>query len=127
MKKQLIINIIAFLLIVVWISGCNDSSQTKGDTDKVELLDTRVDKHTATDGSEHTYYNGTVKNIAGHMLNKINITVKFYDNDNNYLFSEYDAICNLVNSYTRDFSVHVDSFNDYYEYIDHVEYEFTVS
>ena len=127
MKNQLIIVGIIVILLTVVLSGCNDSSQTKEDTDKVELLDTWVDKHTALDGSKYNYYNGTVKNIAGHMLNKINITVKFYDNNNNYLFSEYDAICNLANSYTRDFSVYVDSFNIHYKYIDHVEYDLTIS
>ena len=127
MKKQLIIVGIIFILLSIFLSGCNDSSQTKVGTDEVELVDTWIDKHTAVDGSEYDYYKGTVKNIAGYMLNKITIAVKFYDSDNNYLFSKYDAVCNLADSYTRDFSVSVNSFNDYYENIDHVEYEFTIS
>ena len=127
MKNQLIIVGIIFILLVVVLSGCNDTNQIAGNTDKVELLDTWVDPHTAIDGSKYDYYMGTVKNIAGYMLNTIKVTVKFYDSNNNYLFSGYDNIRNLANSYTKDFSVYINSFNDYYEYIDHVEYKFTVS
>ena len=70
---------------------------------------------------------GTIKNIGGELLEEIIVKINFYDSNNNFLFSDSDVIYNLTNSYTDEFSIRVYNRYKYYNYIDNIEYEITVS
>ncbi len=127
MNKHLIVFGIVVLLICVGLSGCTENGDVIGDTSKVELVGTDFEHNRALDGTYYDYYKGTVKNIAGYMLDRVRVNVKFYDGNNNFLFSKQDTIYNLANTYTKDFSVTVYSYQSYYENIDPAEYEFDAS
>lgn len=127
MKKQNIIVGIVVLLLTIELSGCTDQNGDNVVDSDVELVNTWIDRNTALDGSKYDYYKGTVKNVAGKMLNKVTVSLNFYDSENNFLFYKTDTISNLANSYTKDFSVTVYSYQSYYENIDHVEYKISTS
>jgi len=142
MNKHLLIFGIAILIICIGLSGCNESNETTGATDKVQLVNHIVETYGANSGwevpvkigdgfmhneqSKNGYYkvSGTVKNIAGTMLNMVIISVKFYDSNDNYLHTEQYFINSLPNSYTGDFTVsfHASS-SSYYDKAEKVKFE----
>jgi len=119
-KKQFLIIGIVMPLLTIGLSGCTESTN-KIDS-RIELVNTWKE----TD-SKFDFYKGTIKNIGGELLEEIIVKVNFYDSNNNFLFSDSDVIHNLNNSYTDEFSVRVYNLYKYYNYIDHIEYEITVS
>ena len=134
MNKHLIVIGIVLLLLVVGLSGCNESSNY-GDEDLVEIYNVTVKtkwnegyltdvKNFEEDGFYHGVsaddenvwnliylISGTVKNIAGKKLNYIKVSAKLYDSDGNYLSSSNDAletiIRNLPNTYTKNFCIEI--------------------
>ena len=132
MKKQLMIVGIIFILLAVGLSGCNQSSQTTEDNDKVELVNYNVETYSQPIGN-HTFewkeINGTVKNIGGTLLNKIVVNIKFYDSNDTLLKTKTDSIFNIANSYTGEFMVEYPSTESYYENVDwdNIKFEFSVS
>ncbi|MCJ7572231.1 MAG: FxLYD domain-containing protein, partial [Candidatus Thermoplasmatota archaeon] len=121
---------IIVILLTVGLSGCNQSTETKGDTDKVELVNYTVE--TKAYGLNTGYYKivkGTVKNIGGTYINTIGIGVYFYDSNNNLLTTKSVYIYSLANSYTKDFEVAYNSFDQYYENVDwnNIKFDFKVS
>ena len=108
------------LFLTIGLSGCTESTN-KIDS-RIELVNTWKEAD-----SKFDFYKGTIKNIGGELLEEIVVKINFYDSNNNFLFSDSDAIYNLTNSYTDEFSVRVYNSYKYYNYIDHIEYEITVS
>ena len=129
MKKQLIIVGMIVLLITIGLSGCNETDKTKGDTDKVELVNYNVETLKGVGLNECKSIKGTVKNIAGTLIDKITINVKFYDSNNNLLRTITDYVEHIANSYTQDFEVQYWNYYEYYENVDwdNIKFEFTVS
>jgi hypothetical protein len=129
MNKQLVIVGIIAILVTAELSGCQESQTdykppTSGDTDVVELLNCTIETYGATssfssertklgDGFIHnstynyTYYviKGNIKNIARYILHRIEITVNFYDKNNNYLANKSVKIIELRRTFTDDFEV----------------------
>lgn len=109
------------------LSGCTEQSNSENDKTseiaKVKLIDTDYERHSTIVGW-YDYYKGTIKNVAGYMLNGVSVTVKFYDENDHFLFKRTDTIYYLANTYTKEFSVTVHSYDDYAENIDYVKYEF---
>jgi hypothetical protein len=150
MKNQLIVIGTVVLLLVVGLSGCNEifgaDNEVTGDTGKVELVShstysakiknyypeksyTKICDgfNRDAEGVQYLVVGGTVKNIAGYMLNNIKITARFYDANDNYLNAEHTTISNLANSYTADFDIGYWVGTDYYENVDNVKLEITAS
>lgn len=123
-----------------------DGTNVTGDIDKVEILSYSVATERKLTYEEAgtflpTYekiadgfqpnlekasrYNisGTVKNIAGEMLNEIDISVNFYDSNDIYLYSITTSKSNLPNTYTWDFIVVYMEYYDYFEDVDHISFE----
>ena len=152
-KKHLIVLGIAVLLICVGLSGCEESDKNNdvdvtGDTSEIELLGYNItttwwvvvyggsEKYEKS-GFYHGYpsdafnkqykISGTVKNIAGKTLDKVNITANFYDSNNNFLASKTDSKNIFIDTYTWDFEIICSSINEYFEEIDHLKFEFEVS
>ena len=99
--KEVAILLIALIVISVGLSGCNEQSgQSSGNTDEVELVSYSVETQKQYsyekigDGFIHTEDSyrysiiGYVKNIAGKKLDQINVTARFYDSDNEFLHTE---------------------------------------
>lgn len=150
MKKASMLLIALMVVSVGLLSGCTQNGDVSGDTSKVELVsyDVKTTWRTGTyssdiqnheqDGFYHDIpsdaysmkyiITGTVKNIAGKMLNSVKITAKFYDSNDNYLDSESTTKSNLANSYTWDFTItYYSSSGSYFENIDKVKFEFEAS
>jgi len=137
-KHFLIIVIISFLLLVFGLSGCIEEIGETG-TDKIKLLVYSVETQKKSgyekiaDGfvySEEAYryvVSGTVKNVAGEMLNHVKITVKFYDKNNSYLDSRVAFVYYLDDSHTGDFEIYYINNNEYFEFVDHVEFLISAS
>ena len=123
--STLLITVIVFLLTI--FSGCTEQD-ISGDTDKVELLNYSIE----TQKWDYEYKNigngfihsedadlylitGTVKNIAGELLNSIKITAKFYDKTNNYLREETTYLGSIANTYTENFRISYDDTEKYFE------------
>jgi len=156
MNKHLIVIGIVILLLAVGLSGCTENADVSGDISKVDLVDYEVKTIWYTlgdenperpgsfpvvenerDGFYHNYPNeqytepkyqisGTIKNIAGEMLDRIDITAKFYDINDNYLASKSATKYSLADSYTWDFTIMYHS-GQYFENIDKVKFEFEAS
>ena len=110
MKKMAILLIAIMVISVGFFSGCDETASNgdiNGDTEKVEIVNYKIETFGAElgykpekigDGFIHTeiakngYYKvtGTIKNIAGRMLNIITVKVDFYDINHSYLTSKSD-------------------------------------
>lgn len=142
-NKYLVILGIVVLLICVRLSGCEETIEVTGDTDKVEIIDYSVTTkwHIPSYGVYQTYskpgfykrypanayepryiVRGTVKNIAIGNLDQVIITVLFCDSNHNQLFAENTTIRNLGFTYTQDFVVYLYSSNQYFKDVDCVEF-----
>jgi hypothetical protein len=76
------------------------------------------------DGETYILVNGTVRNVAGRLIEILIINVHFYDVDDNELFYRSDIIAELPNTYTGTFSVDYGQYAQYYDKIDHVTFSF---
>ena len=66
--------------------------------------------------------NGTVKNIADHVLNSIIINLNFYDGNNTFLTSEQlSNFSKLQVGSTWNFEYEYDYYDDYFENVDNLE------
>ena len=70
---------------------------------------------------------GTVKNIAGKILNQVMIDAKFYDINGIYLSSKSNSIMNLANKHTCDFEINYCGHERYFENVDHMDFEISAS
>ena len=147
MKKTILLLIAIMVISIGFLSGCNETTSNggiNGDSDEVELVNYKIETFGADLGSKpekigdgfiHTeianngYYKitGTIKNIAGKMLNNITVKVDFYDNNHTYLASKSDYILNLTNTNTDDFKVIYLCYSNYFENVDQIEFDISSS
>jgi len=143
MKKTILLIIAMMVISVGFLSGCDETTSNDGitgDSDEVEIVDYKIETYGADkgrkpekigDGFIHTerakngYYKitGTIKNIAGRMLNNITVKVDFYDNNHTYLASKSDYILNLPDTNTDDFKIIYLCFSSYFENVDQIEFD----
>lgn len=146
MKKTILLLIVIMVISVGFLSGCDETTSNggiNGDSDEVELVNYKIETFGADKGSKpekigdgfiHTekakngYYKitGTIKNIAGRMLNNITVKVDFYDINHTYLASKSDYILNLPDT-TDDFKIIYLCFSSYFENIDQIEFDISAS
>lgn len=138
MYKKFVVGYILVLLIVGF-SGCSEK-KISGDVDKIELLDYSIETQKYDDGYKKIgdgfihndnaslyLITGTIKNIAGEMINSVNITAKFYDNKNNYLREENAYTGSIENNYTEGFMIKYYYNEKYFENVCGVKFEFKVT
>ena len=82
-----------------------------------------------TEQAKNGYYKitGTIKNIAGRMLNSITVKVDFYDINHSYLTSKSGYIENLPDTNTTDFKVIYLGNSSYFEEIEQIEFDISTS
>ncbi len=132
MERNMKKNLGCFLLIIIIFSlicGCTDSTDTNVDNDKdqsekVLLIDEQMLIHPIASGENNVFYKGTIKNIGEEKLDQIEIIVTFYDENNLSLFTKSTLVNDLNHDESKDFQVVVKSSNQYFDSIDHVDYEF---
>jgi len=127
MKKQLIIIVIVAILVSVWLSGCNEQSVSN----EIELLSHNMETKTTylskvginepgyTGVGEVHEVTGIIKNIADRNIDRVSITVSFYDSDNNLLHTETAIVSYLAKGETDNFKADFNVFEPYYEQYDH--------
>jgi len=136
MNKKLILIGIILIFVCVGLSGCNER-QSLSDTDEVELVSYSVvtrdeqgnkigDGFVHHDDANRYRVTGTVKNIAGRNLDRITITARFYDKDNEFLHSENATVWNLTKGNTDEFSISYYCFEKYFEVAESVSLHFEV-
>ncbi len=131
--------IVVIFLILTIFSGCTEQ-EAYGDIDKVELLNYSIETQKYDNGyktigngfihnSDAKLYliTGTIKNIAGEMIDSIKITGKFYDNTNNFLREENTYTGSIANAYTEDFRLRYYDNEKYFENVCSVKFEFEVT
>jgi hypothetical protein len=137
MYKKFVIGLILLLFMVVF-SGCNEQ-EIYDDTDKIELLEYSIvtkkydeeyriigNGFIHSDEAEFYLINGTVINIADEILVSVNITAKFYNNKNNLLTEKTTYLGGIPINNTREFGIYYFSYEEYFEDICGVKFEFEV-
>ena len=147
MKKISILLISLMVISVGFLSGCDETTSNgdiTGDSDEVEIVNYKIETFGADKGfkpekigdgfihnekAKNGYYKitGTIKNIAGRMLNNITVKVDFYDRNHSYLASKSDYILNLTNTNTDDFKVICLCYSSYFENVDQIEFDISAS
>ena len=147
MKKTILLLIAMMVISVGFLSGCDETTSnggTTGDSDEVEIVNYKIETFGADKGfkpekigdgfihnekAKNGYYKitGTIKNIAGRMLNNITVKVDFYDINHSYLASKSDYILNLTNTNTDDFKVICLCYSSYFENVDQIEFDISAS
>jgi len=144
MKKHILIPIFIFF-ISIFLIGCLEFTEntSSGDTSKIELVNYKIYTYENDWGEEnyakklsegfkpnlanaHGYIiEGTIRNIAGEMINA-KVIANFYDKNNNFLHSEDDNLNNIANSYTRDFVIKLSKSSKYFENVNSVKFDLEV-
>jgi hypothetical protein len=155
MKKEIILLVVLIVISIGILCGCTEdetSNEDKteypdeditGDTNKAELLDYKIetwkigdnleDDEKIGDGFIHSeeadYYliTGTIKNIAGEMLNTVKITASFYDDAGKYLDYQSAITTRLANTYTWNFEMIYNYYVGYFYDIEDVIFEITTT
>jgi len=131
MNKMAIVLIALMMVSVCFLSGCNEQSMSN----QIQILDHKIEtKHgsyTATIkvsyGTQNKYVldgdykevTVTIKNIANKNIDKVTITVRFYDNDNELLSTKTKTVSYIAKEETRNFSVVFGDVEPYYDQYDH--------
>lgn len=135
MNKKLLIIVIVLLLLSVGLSGCNGIDDGAGwAADKVEIVSYSIVTYKLVEEKmangfvyheDAKFYmvNGTARNIAGKMLDKVTITVKFYDSNNIFLREESVPVYDVEDECTWEFEIIYLSTWDYFEDVDHIEFD----
>jgi hypothetical protein len=125
LKKPPILCLILFLINISFFSGCLEQS---GQT-HVKLVDYKVETKPDPWGGEYKKITGRVKNIAGNMIDKITIKIKFYDKKNELLETKTTYLYSISDGYIEDFSVNYYLHDSYYQNIDwnNIKFEFLIS
>ena len=157
MKKQIIFGMLLLLCIGLCgceeMGGKSttlpDGTIVSGDIDKVELSNLSIITETRENftvdwqkigdgfihnggyevyGHEQYYITATAKNVAGEILNEIQITTKFYDAANSYLDSETSSGHGIISGSTWPIIVHyINQVGNYFDKVDHISFEISVS
>ena len=144
MKKHLSVIGMVTLLLAFGLSGCVEQ-ETSGNIDEVELVSYFVETQ-KWEGVNNSYtyekigngfihsedayryvITGTLKNIAGELIDNIKITANFYDSNSKVVGTMYDIInSDIPTSHTANFSINVYKSSNYFEKVDSVKFEFEV-
>lgn len=130
MKKYLVFVIIVCLLSCLFI-GCVETTNKKnninnGNTNTIVLIEEWIQIPPIASEESIVYYKGKIKNIGDKTLDKVDVVVIFLDKNDTVLFSKIDMVDNLGINQEKIFQVMVTNSNQYFQEIDHVEYEFKI-
>jgi hypothetical protein len=134
-RYSIVLGLIFILFIFI---GCIEE-ETYSYSDKIELIDYTVKTQRWDDGyktikngfvyskdAELYLITGTVKNIAGETLIRVNVTAKFYDESNNFLKEKKTYLGGIPNNKTVDFGIYYFVNEEYFGKVFNVKFEFDV-
>jgi ribose 5-phosphate isomerase len=103
------------------LSGCNTSSNNE-----IEIVSHHIETKTEyiNEGGhigvgEAKDVTGTIRNIADRNIDRVTITVHFYDSSNELLQTKTTTVSYLAKGQTVDFKVDFNVFEPYYAQYDH--------
>jgi hypothetical protein len=136
MKRYLQIIWVFFLLIfIIGLAGCTNQNVEDGVTIVTYSIETQrwnwgeadfvkiADGFIYSEDAERYEIIVTVKNVAGVMINRIVVSVNFYNKNNSYLGTKVRTIRGLDASHTEDISFTYTKYEDNFENVDHLEFE----
>lgn len=138
MIKYLKISFLVMLLISIGLSGCMERKvEIIGDTDRIEILNYEIgtydiDKNKISDGFSNdnkAYYykiTGEVKNIADTPFDRIWVSAKFLDRNDNYLDDGSYMITQFAINEVANFSISYTNSQPYFKDIWNVHFILTV-
>jgi len=112
MRKLAILLIVLMVVSVCFLSGCDNQSSNSG-----SII---VESHNIRDyifGGKEVY--GTIKNVGDKNVDYTEVTVKFYDSDNELLHTEKTQIQYIAKGEIKNFSVQYTSNDPYYSAYHH--------
>ncbi len=144
MKKHLSVIGMVTLLLAFGLSGCVEQ-EASGNIDEVELVSYFVETQ-KWEGVNNSYtyekigngfvhsedayryvITGTLKNIAGEVIDNIKITANFCDSNSKVVGTRHDIInSDIPTFHTANFSINVYKSTNYFEKVDSVKFEFEV-
>jgi hypothetical protein len=147
MKKTIILLIVMLVVIVGSLSGCDEADTNDSDngySDEIEIVNYQIETFGAelgikpekigngfihTEIAKNGYYKitGTIKNIAGRILNNVTIKADFYDINKSYLTSKSEYVENLANTKTHNFKIIYLGSSSHFEKIDQMEFDISIS
>ncbi|NHJ87738.1 MAG: hypothetical protein FK734_19915 [Asgard group archaeon] len=120
MKKQLMIIGIVVILLAVSLSGCNEQSNNSNSGSGYIIIESHnVDDSQANSAWGLIRVYGKIKNIGDKNVDYAEVTVKFYDSDNELLFTNKQQIRYIAKGETEDFSVYYYYYDKYFEQYHH--------
>lgn len=135
MRKQVAIVGILIFILSTGLTGCTEriiengvevvtySVETQkydfGEADFIKLADGFVYSKDA----ERYEITVTIRNAADEILDRIVISLNFYDKNNSYLGTKIRTIRGLDASYTEDFIITYTKYEDSFEIVDHMDFE----
>ncbi len=134
MEKELFTIATVIILLTVSLCGCNKTSNVNGWNKKVEIISYSIETYKSVEEkiSDGFVYNkdakfymvkGIVRNIAGKMLDKVTVIVKFYDINNTFLREESTHVNDLEKHHTWDFEIFYLSSWDHFKEVDHIQFD----
>lgn len=94
-------------------------------SDKIKLINFSLEKNNYSEG-EYIEVNGTIKNIAEELLNIVDITIYYYNNESIWLFSDLTSVDNLLANSSANFTFTHYDWDLYYYDIHHVNFTFAI-
>lgn len=143
--------VIILMFFIVGLSGCNElgfgDDKQSGDIDKVEIVDYSIGTYIydwfpseeyekvaddfaysliGKDNKGYYQVSGTIRNLCGKNLSRVDVKVNFYDRKGDFLLSKIDRIKDFEVASTQNFEVKVHPVDNYFEIIDNIKFEIEV-
>ncbi|HEC81550.1 MAG TPA: hypothetical protein ENI42_03885 [Thermoplasmatales archaeon] len=139
MKMKTLVATVSSLTVFIVLTGCiSNESWVTGDTSMVEITEWGIvtERFNLTEGWEKVgngfihlkdesirfIVGGHAKNIAGRDLKRVEITVRFYNGEGDYLGSLLDTRLSVKKGEVFPFYVYVNSFLGYFDEIEDVKF-----
>jgi hypothetical protein len=134
MNKKILIILTSIMLLMVVLSGCNETENDNGNLDEVEIIEWyegtyweagRLMYNGLSYNENALLYmvNGTARNLANQVLNSVIIWVKYYDINNTLLWEDGILENGVGINETWEFrSIYISS-REHFKDVDHVEFD----
>ena len=112
------------IIIIIFLLGCTDTNKQEKIEKSIILIDESILIPPIASEESVVFYQGTIKNTGDETIDELRVIVKFYDDQDFFLGSKEDRISNMKSNEQRNFKVSVSNADEFFQEIDHVNYEY---